>query len=228
MNKNLQILSLALGLAFIGCQTENISEDIHTEDVSLSGEKISNSNFKIHEPLFVDGPGATIHEPIWIEGPSANIHEPIWIAEMAWFECGEDYTGAPNLTVNKNNPAAYSSSENGMVSLKNLNVGGNLSFCGLLAVENTVNIHRAGEFDFVGEMMIGTVEEPADLVINSGAHLNFAGNIIVTGDLIINKGATVEILGEGHDQVFTVGGNTEISEHAIFVDHREHDHDNED
>lgn len=226
MNKKILILALSLGLGFSSCQTENVPEDVQTEDLSIAKEKNRTEvGLKIHEPDWVEGPGAAIHEPDWLEGPSANIHIPDWIAAMAWFQCGDEYTGNLHLTVNKNNPASYSSPEEGMVNLKNLNVGGDLSFCGYLTAENTVNIHRAGVFDFVGEMMIGTVEEPADLVINSGAHLNFAGTVIVTGDLIINRGATVEIYGEGEEEVFIVGGNTQISENAIIEDHREHTHD---
>lgn len=225
MNKKILILALSLGLGFSSCQTENVSEDVQTEDLSITKEKQHSAvGIKIHVPDWLEGPGATIHIPDWLEGPSANIHVPDWIAAMAFFECGDEYTGDLNLTVNKNNPGSYSSPEDGSLNLKNLNVGGELSFCGLLAVENTVNIHRAGVFNYVGEMVIGTVDKPADLVITSGAHLNFAGNIIVTGDLIVNPGATIEIHGEGDGEVFAVGGDTEISEDAIIEDHREHTH----
>lgn len=224
MNKKFLILALSLGLGLTSCQTEKISEDVQPEDLSVTEEKKkTDTDLKIHEPEWMEGPQAAIHEPEWMEGPQANIHEPEWVAAQAWFPCGEDYTGSSNLTVNKNNPADYSSPEDNFVNLKNLNIGGDLSFCGLLAVENTVNIHRAGVFDFVGEMMVGTGEKPSDLVINSGAHLNMAGQIIVTGDLIINRGATVEIYGEG-ETVFVVGGNIIISEDAIFENHREHTH----
>lgn len=233
MNKKVLMLSLGLGIFLVGCQADPVSEDIQTSK-DLASQEVKKSNLsKIHEPGFtttihepglVEGPGANIHEPGWMDGPESNIHEPGWVAELAWFSCGEDYTGSANLTINKNNPSAYSSSEDDMVALKNLNVGGDLSFCGLLAVENTVNIHRAGVFDFAGEMFIGTEEEPADLVINSGAHLNFAGKIIITGDLIINRGATVEIYGEGEDAVFEIGGDIEVSEDAIIEDKRDHDH----
>ncbi|WP_300433816.1 hypothetical protein [Christiangramia sp.] len=223
--KKLLVFSLGLGLAFTSCETDTVSEEIPAQENLRSGEKsLPNSSFKIHEPDWLEGPGAEIHEPDWMEGPVANIHQPDWIAALAWFECGENYTGHPNLSINKNNPSSYSSPEDGIVSLKNLNIGGDLYFCGLLATENTVNIHRAGEFNLAGEMMIGSIEEPADLVINSGAHLNFAGTIIVTGNLIINPGATVEIYGEGEEEVIFVGGTTEISEDANVVDHREHTH----
>ena len=225
MNKKILILALSLGLGFSSCQTESVSEDVQTEDLSIAKEKSRTAvDTKIHEPVWLEGPGAAIHEPDWLEGPTANIHVPDWIAAMAWFQCGDEYTGDLNLTVNKNNPASYSSPEDGMVNLKNLNVGGELSFCGLLAIENTVNIHRAGVFQLAGEMVVGTKEKPADLVINSGAHLNFAGKITVSGDLIINRGATVEIYGEGEGEVLTVGGNIQISEDAIIEDHREHTH----
>lgn len=232
MNKKLLMLSLGLGIFLVGCQSDSVSEDMQTPE-DLASQEVKKSDLsKIHEPGFtttihepglVDGPGAEIHEPGWMEGPGTNIHEPPRIAGLAWFSCGENYTGSDNLTINKNNPSAYSSAEDDWVALKNLNVGGDLSFCGFLAVENTVNIHRAGVFDFAGEMFIGTEEVPADLVINSGAHLNFAGKIIVTGDLIINRGATVEIYGDLDDEVFEVGGNIEVSEDAIFEDKREHD-----
>ena len=225
MKKNLLIVSLSLGLAFTACQTDNVSEEIQLKDSSLATvENCEVSASKIHEPTFLDGPGAAIHEPTWLEGPTTNIHEPPLVSEMSWFDCGDDYTGGPNLNINKNNPSSYSSAETGVITLKNLNVGGDLRLCGNYSVANTVNIHRAGEFEFVGEMMIGTKEEPADLVINSGAHLDFAGKIIVTGDLIINKGATVRMFA-GHDGFpFTVGGESNISASAFVEDHRDHEH----
>ncbi len=227
MNKKFLILCLGAGLFFTSCQTETLSEDTQTQDLSIAKEKTSNDlTSKFHEPDWLQGPSADFHEPDWLQTPGANFHEPDWIAGLAWFECGDKYTGDANLTVNKNNPGAYSTSadgEEGMLNLQNLNVGGDLSICGLLSVENTVNIHRAGQFYFAGEMVIGTEEEPADLVINNGGHLNFAGKIIVTGDLIVNRKGTIEIFG-GEDEVLVVSGEVIISDEAKVEDHRDHTH----
>ena len=230
MNKKFLILCLGAGLFFTSCQTETISEDVASEDLSIFKEKTATQvDSKFHTgPDWIIGPGAYFHKPDWIDGPTANFHKPDWLAELAFFECGEDYTGDTNLTVTQNSPAEYSSPNSGeAVKLKNLNVGGSLGFCGLLTVENDVNLRRNAEFHFAGEMMIGTPEEPADLIINNGAHLDLAGKVIVTGNLIINNRGTLEIYG-GEGEVMVVGGEVEIADISRVVDHREggdHDHD---
>lgn len=209
MHKKFLILSLFCGLAFTSCQQDNIDEEIQTENLSvMDGDSKSDINTKIHEPDWLIGPGAQIHEPDWLNGPVLNIHEPDWMVGIT-LDCGDDYDGSKSLVITRNNSAAYRSAEDTRVELKNLNIGGELNFCGLLLVENTVNIHRAGVFDFAGEMFIGTEEKPADLVITSGAHLNFAGKIYVTGDLIIEKGAEVHA---GLASEIIVAGDTYISE----------------
>lgn len=221
MNKKFAILCLGAGLFFTSCQTENISEDVTSEEVSILKEKTATQvDSKFHRPDWIVGPGAEFHEPDWIDGPTANFHRPDWIAELAWFQCGDEYDGRANLTVNKNNEAAYSSPDSGeAVKLKNLNVGGKLDFCGLLTVENDVNLHRNAEFNFAGEMMIGTEDEPADLVINNGAHFDFAGKVYVTGNLVVNHQGTMEIYG-GEGEVLMVGGEIIMADVVKVVDHR--------
>ncbi|MCP9199158.1 hypothetical protein MKO06_04510 [Gramella sp. GC03-9] len=230
MNKKFLILCLGAGMFFTSCQTDTISEDVISEEHSILKEKTSTQvDSKFHTgPDWIVGPGAELHEPDWITEPGANFHTgPDWIVDLAFFACGDEYDGKANLTVNKNNEAAYSSAESGeAVKLKNLNVGGKLDFCGLLSVENDVNLHRNAEFRLAGEMMIGTPEEPADLIINNGAHFDIAGKVYVTGNLIINHKGTLEIFG-GEGEVMIVGGEIQLADVIHFVDHRDHDHDHE-
>ncbi|MUP44994.1 hypothetical protein E0K83_04455 [Gramella sp. BOM4] len=230
MNKKLLILCLGAGMFFTSCQTDNLSEDVVSEENAVLKEKTTTQvDSKFHTgPDWIVGPGAQWHEPpAWITEPGAYFHTgPDWIVDLAFFTCGGEYDGKANLTVNKNNEAAYSSATSGeALALKNLNVGGKLDFCGLLTVENDVNLHRNAEFRFAGEMMIGTPEEPADLIINHGAHFDIAGTIYVTGNLIVNHKGTLEIYGgEG----MMVAGDIEMAEVVQVVDHREggdHDHD---
>ncbi|APG60698.1 hypothetical protein [Christiangramia salexigens] len=212
MYKKLLILSLASGLFFTSCQKDEISEETQTEAV-INAEAKSNSDLdgKIHEPDWMEGPGAQIHEPDWMEGPGTSIHTPEWTVE-SWFECAEESEIPANLVVPSNKEASYSAIENATF-LNKINVGGTLNVCGFVASTNTVNLHRGGVFNFVGDMYIGSEEEPADLVINYGSHFNFAGNVMITGDLIVNNGGTLEQMGD-HAEIM-VGGDIIYAEGAI-------------
>lgn len=175
------MLALVSGLFFSSCQTEDVSEATTSNDLNAKIEK-TKSNPQV---------SVKIHEPVWLDGPGAYIHEPVFLSKNSFFECGPLYDGGPTLTVTRNSEISYTSGTDNIVELKNLGIGGDFYFCGELAVENTVNVHWAGVFNMAGELTVGTHEKPADLVITHGGHLNLMGHVVVTGDLILNDGATI-------------------------------------
>lgn len=223
MYKKILILCLSAGALFTSCQSESVSEEIQSENVTLAGEKTAGDlNSKWHYPDYLEGPGATYSEPTWSTGPTPTWHTPDWTIANALNACnGENnvYDGSANLTVNSSSDLLSYKSGETATQLKNLNIGGELAFCGYLEVENTVNVRRSGEFAFSGEMMIGSEEAPADLVINRGAHLHLSGTVYISGDLIINPFAEVNIHGD-NEVVFVVAGEVYIDEKAEINDYR--------
>lgn len=205
MNKRLLMIGLVSGLLFSSCQTEDVSE---------AGQP-NNLNAKIEKTK--SGPTVTskIHEPVFLDGPSAAIHEPDWFGINGYEECDDfpEYEGGKTLNVTRNEDETY----HGDVDFKNINVGGNLWYCGIINVENTVNIHWAGVFNFIGEMVVGTEEKPSDLVITHGGHLNLFGHIVVSGDFVMEDGATLHFLG-GDPEMFyiEVDGDILIDENTVI------------
>ena len=220
MNKKLLVLGLSLGMAFTACQTESVSEDIQTEELSISKEKTKTEvTTKIHNPDWM----IAIHNPDWM----IAIHNPDWMIEgHASCEGLPEYDGSKNLTIpHSSDPQTYG----GLVELNKLNVGGMLTVCGGLDVEKSVNIRHSGELSLVGIMMVGTNEEPQDLTINYGGHLNLNGTLIVTGDLILNNGSTMEFNNDlDHNNLIVEGEiimeNPEQEIGGEFTNHSDHDH----
>ncbi|MCL6217995.1 hypothetical protein [Zunongwangia pacifica] len=103
------------------------------------------------------------------------------------------YTGRSNLNVNSNDILAY----RGAATLKNLNVGGELTFCGSINIQHSVNINSEGTFNMRGAMAVGIFGRNHDLNINSGSVLRIEGTLIVYGNLNLNSGSTLEFVGNG-------------------------------
>ncbi len=175
MNKKFLILSLGLGLFLTGCQTENISEDMPTENAFAiandSDKQISNK----------------IHTPDWM----AAIHTPDWMA-AAFGNCDNfpEYTGNANLNVGANDSYSFRRE----VMLENLGVGGELNICGRLGVANKTVVRRSGMLTVAGMMTVGDEHSAKDLRINYGGHLDIRGFLVVTGDLILGNGATLKFI----------------------------------
>ena len=175
MNKKLLFLGLGLGLFLTGCETDSVSEDITTETSSAVKES-KTSTTKIHEPVFLQG----IHEPVFLK----NGFEDCDIFPV--------YDGPKDLHVGKGEAMDFSEHTH----LENLRVAGELNICGEIETEKNTVIRRNGDMTTVGLAIIGSEEEPKDLIINYGGHFNINGVLIVTGDLILNSGATLQFLND--------------------------------
>jgi hypothetical protein len=110
--------------------------------------------------------------------------------------CGNfsPYQGNANLNVNSNEEMEYGGSS----SLKNVNIGGKLTFCGSLAIENSLNINSGGIFLMNGSFVFGQYNRNNTLSINSNAVLKISGSVVIYGDLNLNSGATIEFVGEAN------------------------------
>lgn len=104
------------------------------------------------------------------------------------------YEGNANLNVNTNEVMEFS----GAASLKNVNVGGQLTFCGSLAIANNLNLNSGGMFMMNGSFVFGQYNRNNTLTINSGAVLKISGSVVIYGDLNLNSGATIEFVGEAN------------------------------
>jgi len=126
------------------------------------------------------------------------------------------YSGDANLNINSNEMVGY----NGASSLKNVNIGGQFTFCGSLAIENNLNINSGGLFQMNGLFVFGQFNRGRNLSINSNATLRIFGDVIIYGNLNLNSGATLEFVGEGNK--ITIFGNVYKSQNVTikgdFVD----------
>jgi len=187
MNKKVLMLSLGLGIFLVGCQTDSVTEELPTNEVSLEKESKDSQVNKIHEPGFING----IHEPGFLK----NGFEDCDIFPA--------YTGPANMNIMKGESFDYGQK----VEVQNLRVGGDLNICGEINIEKDAIIRRNGVLKTVGLMTVGTEEKPKDLVINYGGHLEINGALIVTGDLILNTGATLQYLNADleHNYLWVMG-----------------------
>jgi hypothetical protein len=128
----------------------------------------------------------------------------------------EPYSGSANLNVNSNEKVGYT----GSTSLKNVNIGGEFTFCGSLAIENNLNLNSGGLFQMNGSFVFGQFNRDRNLNINSNATMRIFGDMVIYGNLNLNSGATLEFVGEGNK--VTIFGNVNKSNSATikgnFVD----------
>ncbi|MDR5591236.1 hypothetical protein [Christiangramia sp. SM2212] len=213
MNKKLLMLGLGLGVFLVGCQSDPVTEDLQSEEVSaVKNVKETNVN-KIHEPGFI----GAIHEPGFLK----NGFEDCDIFPI--------YEGSKDLHVAKGEVMDFSDHTH----LENLRVAGELNICGEIETEKNAIIRRNGEMTTVGLAIIGSEEEPKDLVINYGGHFNINGALVVTGDLIINTGGTLQFLNDDleHNYLWVMGeirqAEYSFMQGAYNVYEEDHDHDHE-
>ncbi len=104
------------------------------------------------------------------------------------------YTGGSWLNVNSNDPQSYS----GSASLSGVNINDDLTFCGSLAVKNSLNINSNGNFYMSGSLVQGSVYNKWNSFnINKNATLYIEGSLVIYGNMVLNDGATIEFLGAG-------------------------------
>ncbi|GAA0878601.1 hypothetical protein GCM10009119_15690 [Algoriphagus jejuensis] len=121
------------------------------------------------------------------------------------------YSGNSNLNVNSNEKMAFT----GAVSLKNVNVGGELLFCGSMAIENSLNVNSNGVMQVVGSFAFGQYKKNTSLNVNSNSYLKLTGSTVIWGDLKLNSGATLEFVGEGN--TIHVYGDVTINSGAKII-----------
>lgn len=123
-----------------------------------------------------------------------------------------NYPGDQWLNVNSGQNLQYK----GSASVQGVNVNANLTFCGSLAVSQGLNINSGGVFYMKGSLAQGQASNPWNaLIINSNAKLKVEGSVVIYGNLILNSGATLEFVGNGssitiHGSV-TKGNNVTIT-----------------
>jgi hypothetical protein len=126
------------------------------------------------------------------------------------------YSGSSNLNVNSNEKFGFS----GANTLKNVNIGGELTYCGSLAIESSLNINTGGLFMMNGSFVFGQWNRNNKLTVNSNATLKISGSVVIYGDLNLNSGATIEFVGEGNN--VTVFGRVQKGQNVTikgdFVD----------
>lgn len=102
------------------------------------------------------------------------------------------YSGNANLNVNSNQEMGFS----GATAFKNVNIGGKLTYCGSITIENSLNINSGGLFQMNGAFVFGQYNRNNTLSINSNATLRLSGEVVIYGDLNLNSGATIEFVGQ--------------------------------
>lgn len=191
MNKKLLMIGLVSGLLFSSCQTEDAS------------------NNEPNEPNI-----QAIHEPVFIIGGTIEAQSE-WFNDHGFSSCDDYplYQGKSDLAVTRNDNKSF----HGDFNFSNLSVGGTLSYCGIVNVENTVTVHWAGVLNYIGEIFIGTHEQPSNLIINHGGHLNLFGHVDVSGDFVMNDGATLHFAGGDPDKfLIEVDGNIKIADDVVM------------
>ena len=97
------------------------------------------------------------------------------------------YNGGEWLNVNSGENLNYQ----GSASLQGINVNQNLTFCGSLSVAQGVNVNSGGVFTMKGSMAQGNYNNPY-LSFNVNGTLKIDGSVVIYGNLILNSGAKVE------------------------------------
>ena len=192
------------------------SEDVVTNAVSIAGDfilmanggagfgiaKLDENNTLVEEGI-VDLEGSSNYiqsdgDYIFVASGTGGlkiikVSQPEATDNFAACESYDVYRGNSNLNVNSNQVMAY----RGAATLKNLNVGGDFTFCGSINIQNSTNINSQGTFNMRGAMAVGIFGRNHDLNINSGSVLRIEGTLVVYGNLNLNSGSTLEFVGNG-------------------------------
>ncbi len=196
------LLFMANGAAGISVSNVENTSDIKSLGIlDLDGS----SNFVRNEENFVFvATGAGGLQVLKINVPMEDIAEQLCKDLPA-------YSGNSNLNVNSNERMAFA----GAASLKNVNVGGELLYCGSLAVESSLNVNSNGVMQVVGSFAFGQYKKNTAINVNSKSYLKLSGSTVIYGDLRLNSGATLEFVGEGN--TITIYGDVTINSGAQII-----------
>ncbi|TRO67489.1 hypothetical protein [Christiangramia sabulilitoris] len=197
MKKNLLILSLSLGLAFTGCQSDATAEDPQeVVEIQNSLKEKKHDPNKLHIPMR--------NEPE--DGLSANLHLPQFFkGALADCDTYHHYDGGDSIMVLEETPQSY----HGEVSVNNIELNDQLNICGTVETSEDVKINYAGVFNFGGEMHV-----KGDVTVLYGGHFVIEGDVLIEGDLTLGKGATLQFLGE--ESSLQVNGKSKVHKKAII------------
>ncbi|KDN54898.1 LVIVD repeat-containing protein [Flavobacterium seoulense] len=112
------------------------------------------------------------------------------------------YKGGEWLNVNSNEDLKYQ----GSTSVKGVNVNDRLTFCGSLAVSEGLNVNSNGIFTMKGSLAQGNANNRW-LSLNINGTMRVEGSVVIYGNLILNSGAKLEFL----------GNNSEITIHGTVT-----------
>lgn len=122
------------------------------------------------------------------------------------------YNGSAWLNINSNETKEYQ----GSASLMGLNVNANLTFCGSLSVSQSLNINSGGVFYMKGSLAQGQQSNPwLSLNINNNAVMRVEGNVVIYGNLVLNSGAKLEFI--GNNSTITIYGTVSKSNNVTIT-----------
>lgn len=110
------------------------------------------------------------------------------------------YSDGEWLNVNSGQTLNYQ----GSAALQGINVNQNLTFCGSLSVAQGLNINSNGIFTMKGSMAQGQYNSNSTN-FNINGTFRVEGSVVIYGNLILNSGAHLEFLGSGSS--ITIYGN---------------------
>lgn len=125
------------------------------------------------------------------------------------------YNGGEWLNVNSGEDLNYQ----GSASLKGINVNQNLTFCGSISVSQGLNINSGGVFIIKGALAQGQYNNPS-LSFNINGTLKIDGSVVIYGDLILNSGAHLEFASGSSITIYgKVIKNTGVTITGDFIDY---------
>ncbi|MBK0370457.1 LVIVD repeat-containing protein [Flavobacterium agrisoli] len=124
------------------------------------------------------------------------------------------YSGGDWLNVNSGENLSYK----GSASLQGINVNQNLTFCGSLSVSQGININSGGVFTIKGALAQGNTNNPY-LSFNVNGTLKVDGDVVVYGNLVLNSGAKIEFASGSSITIYgTVYKNSGVTITGSYTD----------
>ncbi|MBW2960506.1 hypothetical protein [Mesonia aestuariivivens] len=118
------------------------------------------------------------------------------------------YTGLTWMSINSNQEKAYS----GTTSVSGIQVKGDLTYCGNLAVSQAISITSNGNFFMSGSLVQGTTTNPLlSFEVKSNALAQIEGSVTIYGNLNMSSGGTLQINGD-----LTVYGNVNMGANSTL------------
>lgn len=123
------------------------------------------------------------------------------------------YNGGQWLNVNSGQTLNYQ----GSAALQGINVNQNLTFCGSLSVAQQLNVNSNGIFTLKGSLAQG---QNGSTTMHVNGTFRVEGSVVIYGDLMLNSGAKLEFLGSGSSIIVygKVTRNNNVTITGNFID----------